>query len=119
MLRNKEKPVMWHVRQAVAIEKDSRQRKKAIIIAQAITFVAAFSLAVVYLLRHADVLTAENHRDQIKAGYGFETTPPGEALVYDQMCLELGQNKESGEYLELYDVIASLSRDFDDIKKGT
>ena len=98
MLRNKEKPVLWHVREAIAIDKDTRERKKAILIAQAVTFVAAFPLAVVYLLRHADVGTAENHRDQIKIGYGFETTPPGEAVLYDQMCLELGQNKESGDY---------------------
>jgi len=44
----------------------------------------------VYYYRFGDVETAEKYRQEIKEGYGFETTPPEEAKVYDQMCLELG-----------------------------
>lgn len=35
------------------------------------------------------------------------------------MCLELGQNKESGEYQDLIDTIAGLTRDYDDVRLGT
>ena len=92
MLRNKQKPVMWHVRQVIAMDTDTRQHKKAILIAQGLVLLFTFPFMVVYYYRFGDVATAEEYREQIKEGYGFETTPPDEALVYDQMCLELGQN---------------------------
>ena len=35
------------------------------------------------------------------------------------MCLELGQNPESGEYQDLVDAIAGLTRSQDDVRRGT
>ena len=35
------------------------------------------------------------------------------------MCLELGQNKESGEYQDLIETIENLTRDYDDVRRGT
>lgn len=118
MLRNKQKPVMYHVRMAIAIEKDSIQRKKLILITSGVTIGLCLIFACFYFVRYADVGTAEDNRDAIKLGYGFKTTPE-EALVYDQMCLELGQNYESGEYQDLVDNIASQIRSQDDVKLGT
>ena len=97
---------MWHVRQAVAIEKDTIKRKKVIIITSSAVIVICLILASLHFTRYADVGTAEDNREAIKEGYGFITTP-ADALVYDQMCLELGQNFESGEYQDLFDEIAS------------
>ena len=76
-------PVMWHVRKWLAIETDTRRHKKGILIAQAVIFVLAFPMAVLHLWRYGDVLTADENREAIKEGYGFQTVPPGEALVYD------------------------------------
>ena len=89
MLRNKQKPVMYHVRQAIAIEKDTLERKKAIIISSGVVIGLSLIFACFYFVRYADVGTAEDNREAIKEGYGFVTTPD-DALVYDQMCLELG-----------------------------
>jgi len=35
------------------------------------------------------------------------------------MCLELGQNKESGEYQDLKDDVDNLIRDYEDVRLGT
>ena len=83
MLRNKQKPVMWHVRQVIAMDADTQDHKKAILIAQGIVLLICFPFMVVYYSRLGDVATAEKYRLEIKKGYEFETTPPDTALVYD------------------------------------
>ena len=84
MLKNKQKPVTYHIRQAIGIDKDSRQRKKHILISSGVTLFFSLILAILYLTRYGDVGTAEEHREAIKEGYGFQTIPANEtALVYD------------------------------------
>lgn len=120
MLRNKQKPVMYHVRQAVAHEKDSIKRKKIILATSGATILFTLILSVFHLLRYQDAtVTAEDNREAIKEGYGFQTLGGKKALVYNQMCLELGQNKESGEYQDLIDDIASQTRSQEDVQRGT
>ena len=65
------------------MDRDTLDHKKAILVAQAIVLIICFPFMVVYYYRLGDVATAEKYRQEIKAGYGFETTPPETALVYD------------------------------------
>ena len=105
---------MYHVRQAIAIENDTRKRKKVILIVNGVLIVLCITFASLYLTRYSDVGTMEDHREEIKKGYGFKTEPE-EAIVYDQFCLEYGHNKESGEYQDLVDEIAGQIRSQEDI----
>ena len=52
MLRNKQKPVMYHVRQAIAIESDTIKKKKVILISSAIVIVFTLILSVFHFLRY-------------------------------------------------------------------
>ena len=102
----------------IALETDTLRHKKAILIAAGVNFAISFIFSVLYFYRWGDVLTAEDNKEAIEAGYGFKTKPD-DAFVYNQMCLELGQNYESGEYMDLVDEIAGQIRDEDDIRNGT
>ena len=84
MLRNKQKPVIYHVRQTVSIESDSIKRKKLIVGTSAATIVLCLILSVFHFMRYQDAtVTAEDNREAIKAGYGFQTTGGDKALVYN------------------------------------
>lgn len=116
MLKRDQKPVMWHVRQAIAIDADTIKRKKVILVTSGLTAVFSLILAIFHLTRHTDVGTMQDHKEAIIDGYDFVTTG---GLIYNQACLDLGQNKESGEFQDLYETIANLIRSEDDIKQGT
>lgn len=61
----------------------------------------------------------EDNREAIKLGYSFQTEGGEKALVYNQLCLKLGHNQESGEYQDLVDEIAGQIRSQEDVQKGT
>ena len=107
---------MWHVRKAIDIEADTRRHKKTILITSGVTAFITLLFACFYLVRHTGVGTMQEHKDAIKDGYGFEV--PG-GNVYDQMCLELGHDRESGEYQDLTRDIAEMVRSEDDVSSGT
>ena len=107
---------MWHVRQAIAMEADSPKRKKQILISSGLTAVLSLTLAVLYLLRYSDVNTMQDHKQAIIEGYDFITTG---GLIYNQLCLEHGQNKESGEYQDLVYEISTQIRSEDEVREGT
>ena len=80
MLINKQRPVMYHVRQSVAMEDDTLARKKAILITSGLTFLFAFIIGVLYLERYSDVGTMQENKEAIIEGYGFVSTG---GLIYN------------------------------------
>lgn len=52
MLRNKQKPVMYHVRQAVNIEADTMKRKKIILYTSGATIGLCLILCVFHFMRY-------------------------------------------------------------------